>query len=181
MDFIAALASSVVASMPIRLPCNNPRSASRFSTQENTCSCVSRSINLRVRDRVEWSGVASVKACPETVAAPANQLRARRCRALPRCLQNIQSIAHESRCRAAAMDVRTYRRKTWRSMLRRRDRSVPHRVTHSTSRKTDALAPTPSAYAQSIMVPAFADLHACLSPYLLDVLNPYLYRTKTRL
>jgi len=33
---IAALASSVVASMAMRLPCNKPRSASKPRTQENT-------------------------------------------------------------------------------------------------------------------------------------------------
>ena len=50
--------------MPIRLPSNNPRSASKPSTQVNTCWCVSRSISLRVRDSVEWSGVFSVNAMP---------------------------------------------------------------------------------------------------------------------
>jgi hypothetical protein len=53
IERIAALASSVVASMPIRLPCNKPRSASNDSTHAKTCSCVSRSISLRVRERVE--------------------------------------------------------------------------------------------------------------------------------
>jgi len=54
-----ALASSVVASMPIRCPRSSPRSASRFSTQLNTSLCVSTSISRRVREIVEWSGVSS--------------------------------------------------------------------------------------------------------------------------
>ena len=49
----AALASSVVASMPIVLPFNNPLSATRFSTQEKTASCVATSISRRVLEMVE--------------------------------------------------------------------------------------------------------------------------------
>ncbi len=59
IDRIAAFASSVVASMPIRCPFSSPRSASIPSTQEKTSRCVSRSIKRRVRDIVEWSGVRS--------------------------------------------------------------------------------------------------------------------------
>jgi len=59
MDRMAALASKVVASMPIRCPFNSPRSTSNSSTQANTDQCVSRSIKRRVREIVEWSGVLS--------------------------------------------------------------------------------------------------------------------------
>ena len=49
----AAFASSVVASMPTVLPLTRPASASRCSSQVKTDSCVSRSINRRVREIVE--------------------------------------------------------------------------------------------------------------------------------
>jgi hypothetical protein len=52
----AALASSVVASMPTVFPLTKPASASRCSIQAKTASCVSTSIKRRVREIVEWSG-----------------------------------------------------------------------------------------------------------------------------
>jgi hypothetical protein len=55
----AALASSIVASMPIVVPLTNPASASRCKTHVKTARCVSRSIRRRVREIVEWSGVGS--------------------------------------------------------------------------------------------------------------------------
>ncbi len=51
-----AFASSVVASIPIRLPFTNPLSDNSSSTHANTCRCVSRSISRRVREIVVWSG-----------------------------------------------------------------------------------------------------------------------------
>jgi hypothetical protein len=59
---IAALASSVVASIPIVCPSTRWASASRCNTHVNTAWCVSTSISRRVRDRVEWSGGASCSA-----------------------------------------------------------------------------------------------------------------------
>src|SRR5262249_33926441 len=52
----AALASSVVASMPMVLPLIKPAVLKDCSTQVKTARCVSRSINRRVREIVEWSG-----------------------------------------------------------------------------------------------------------------------------
>src|SRR6516164_1683296 len=65
-----ALASSVVASMPIRCPRSSPRSASRFSTQLNTSLCVSTSISRRVREIVEWPGVSSSSPMPTNRRSP---------------------------------------------------------------------------------------------------------------
>ena len=59
---IAALASSVVASIPIVYPWTRWASARRCNTHVNTAWCVSRSIRRRVRDSVEWSGGASCSA-----------------------------------------------------------------------------------------------------------------------
>ena len=53
IDRIAALASSVVASIPTSLPLSNPRWASNPKTHPNTFRCVSKSINRRVREMVE--------------------------------------------------------------------------------------------------------------------------------
>jgi hypothetical protein len=50
---IAALASSVVASMAIVLPLRSPTSTSRCCTQVKTARCVSTSIRRRVREIVE--------------------------------------------------------------------------------------------------------------------------------
>ena len=55
---IAAFASSVVASTPTVFPFARPDSANRSSTHVNTATCVSTSIRRRVRDSVEWFGVA---------------------------------------------------------------------------------------------------------------------------
>jgi len=49
----AALASSVVASIPSVWPLSRPASATRCKIQVNTVRCVSRSINRRVREIVE--------------------------------------------------------------------------------------------------------------------------------
>jgi hypothetical protein len=57
----AALASSVVASMPDRLPQHHPASASRCNTHVKTARCVPRSISRRVRSRSS-SGQPSVRA-----------------------------------------------------------------------------------------------------------------------
>lgn len=59
IERMAAFATKVVASVAIRLPFNNPRSANRASTQSNTSRCVSRSISRRVREMGEWTGVFS--------------------------------------------------------------------------------------------------------------------------
>ena len=59
---IAALASSVVASIPMVCPFTKWASASRCNTHVNTAWCVSTSISRRVRDRVEWSGGTSCNA-----------------------------------------------------------------------------------------------------------------------
>ena len=52
IDLMAALASSVVASMPIVLPFSRPRSATSRSTHPNTSWCVGSSISRRVREIV---------------------------------------------------------------------------------------------------------------------------------
>src|SRR4051812_40510768 len=57
----AALASSVVASMPIVVPLTSPASANCCRTQVKTARWVSRSISRRVREIVEWSGVGSCR------------------------------------------------------------------------------------------------------------------------
>lgn len=49
----AALASRVVASMPIVLPFTKPAVRRHCSTQVKTARCVSKSINRRVREIVE--------------------------------------------------------------------------------------------------------------------------------
>src|SRR5215831_13651645 len=56
---MAALASSVVASMPIVFPFSNPACATCRSTHPNTSWCVASSISRRVREIVTWSGVGS--------------------------------------------------------------------------------------------------------------------------
>src|SRR5450432_1735135 len=58
MLFMAALASSVVASMETVRPLINSSSARIFSTQPNTALWVSSAYKRRVREIVEWSGVA---------------------------------------------------------------------------------------------------------------------------
>ena len=57
---IAAVASSVVASMPTVFPQTRPDSDSGSNTHVKTASCASTSTRRRVRDSVEWSGAASV-------------------------------------------------------------------------------------------------------------------------
>jgi hypothetical protein len=52
IERIAAFASNVVASIAIRFPFTNPRSASTPSTQPKTSPCVSTSIKRRVREIV---------------------------------------------------------------------------------------------------------------------------------
>ena len=64
IERIAALASSVVASMTIRWPFSSPRFARTPSTQLNTARWVPISINRRVRDIVEWSGALSSNPMP---------------------------------------------------------------------------------------------------------------------
>jgi hypothetical protein len=64
MDFKAALASSVVASIDTVLPLTNPSSVRTFSTQPKTALCVSSQNKRRVREIVEWSGVVSSSAYP---------------------------------------------------------------------------------------------------------------------
>jgi hypothetical protein len=56
--FIAALASSVVASIPAVFPFNKPRRATSVSTNVNTAWWVAWSSRRRVREIVTWSGVA---------------------------------------------------------------------------------------------------------------------------
>lgn len=56
IDFIAALASSVVASMPIVFPFSSPACATCRNTQTNTSWCVASSISPRVGEIVTWSG-----------------------------------------------------------------------------------------------------------------------------
>ena len=60
----AAFASSVVASMPIVLPWTRSAVASTCRIHVKTARCVSRSINRRVREIVECSGVASSRPNP---------------------------------------------------------------------------------------------------------------------
>src|SRR5215210_6706919 len=69
MARIAALASMVEASTPIRSPLTNPRSASRPSTQVNTASCASSGSRARVRLSQEWSGTGSLRRQPVAVDA----------------------------------------------------------------------------------------------------------------
>ena len=64
MDRMAALASNVVASTPIVLPLMRPAPSSTPSTQVNTAWCVSTSINRRVLEIVEWSGVSLLAGTP---------------------------------------------------------------------------------------------------------------------
>src|SRR5664279_6174245 len=80
---MAAFASSVVASIAIRVPCSSPRSASTPSTHANTERWVSRSINRRVREIVEWSGVYSSSPMP-TKRRSASESASRQ--AIPRSL-----------------------------------------------------------------------------------------------
>jgi hypothetical protein len=61
----AALAPSVVASTPIVLPLTKPAVLRHSSTQVKTARWVSRSINRRVREIVEWSGGASSRSTPK--------------------------------------------------------------------------------------------------------------------
>src|SRR3984893_6811826 len=65
---IAALASSVVASIATVFPLSNPASTRRCCTQVNTTRCVSRSISRRVREIVEWSGTRFVQGDAEEAA-----------------------------------------------------------------------------------------------------------------
>jgi hypothetical protein len=63
----AALASSVVASMPIVFPFTKPAVPRHCSTQVNTARCVSRAIRRRVREIVEWSGASPSQADAEEI------------------------------------------------------------------------------------------------------------------
>ena len=60
----AALASSAVASTPSVPPRSSPSFASTSRTNWNTRRWVSTDISRRVRDKLEWSGVASVSSYP---------------------------------------------------------------------------------------------------------------------
>ena len=60
----AALASRVVASIPIVLPFTRSAVASTGRIHVKTARCVSRSISRRVREIVECSGVASSRPNP---------------------------------------------------------------------------------------------------------------------
>ena len=60
----AALASSVVASIPIVCPVTRSVVASTCRIQVKTARCVSRSIRRRVREIVECSGGASSRSSP---------------------------------------------------------------------------------------------------------------------
>jgi hypothetical protein len=53
MLFIAAFASSVVASIEIVCPLMSPSSTSTCTTHRNTALCVSTQYNLLVREMVE--------------------------------------------------------------------------------------------------------------------------------
>src|SRR2546425_3332583 len=75
MERIAALASSVVASIPTVLPFTSPRSCNRPNTQKNTLRCVSKSISRRVREMVEWSGVRSSHPIPKNCRRPSESAR----------------------------------------------------------------------------------------------------------
>jgi len=77
----AAFASSVVASMPIVFPFTKPAVLRHCRTQVKTARCVSRSINRRVREIVEWSGGASSRPTPRK-SRNANESAARH--AMPR-------------------------------------------------------------------------------------------------
>ena len=75
----AALASSVVASIPIVCPLTRSVVASTCRIQVKTARCVSRSIRRRVREIVECSGGASSRSSPrkprsasESRGAPGN-------------------------------------------------------------------------------------------------------------
>jgi hypothetical protein len=61
---IAALASRVVASMAIICPWIKPSSPSTRTNHRNAALCVSTGNSRRVREIVEWSGVASVTLKP---------------------------------------------------------------------------------------------------------------------
>jgi hypothetical protein len=82
----AALASSVVASMPTVVPWTRPASASRCNIQVKTASCVSRSIKRRVREIVEWSGGAEGNTKPRN-SRSANESAARQ--AIARSASNL--------------------------------------------------------------------------------------------
>jgi hypothetical protein len=84
IERMAALASSVVASMPIRRPRSNPRFAGRFNTQPKTSGCVSTSI----RRRVSSSGLSL-----QSAAAPTNPPNAKRSHARYRYPRNSRSAA----------------------------------------------------------------------------------------
>jgi hypothetical protein len=60
MPRIAAFASMVEASTPMRLPLTSPSAASRPTTQSNTRWCAANESRARVFASVEWSGAASV-------------------------------------------------------------------------------------------------------------------------
>ena len=77
----AALASSVVASMPIVLPLTKPAVPRHCRIQVNTARCVSSAISRRVREIVEWSGGAWSRPTPRK-SRNANESAARQ--AMPR-------------------------------------------------------------------------------------------------
>jgi hypothetical protein len=64
IERIAAFASMVEASTPMRVPLTRPRSASRSSTQANIRSWTSSGRRARLRLSHEWSGTRSRSPSP---------------------------------------------------------------------------------------------------------------------
>src|SRR4051812_18459281 len=65
---MAALASSVVASMETVWPLISPSPVRILTTHRNMALCVSTQYSRRVRETVEWSGVASSRALTQEAA-----------------------------------------------------------------------------------------------------------------
>lgn len=82
IDFIAALASGVVAATPIDLPFNSFFSKAMVSTKEKTCSINSLGSRCRMMVRLEWSGVDSVGFSPRKLRSDRLSLQRQ---AMPRC------------------------------------------------------------------------------------------------
>src|SRR5215471_1236506 len=98
----AALASRVVASIPICLPLISPASASNPSTHANTSRCVSSSISRRVRAMVVWSGAPSFSGIPTNSRMDSESPLATRCPVHYQCLRSNppQQPKIDSRCQA---------------------------------------------------------------------------------
>ena len=157
----AAFTSSVVASIPIVLPCTK---SAVLRIQVNTARCVSSAIRRRVREIVEWSGDAWSSPMPRK-SRNANESAARQ--AMPRSESmpsNSRSKAAGNRCPGAGRADPSSRRKRRCTALQRNRRSRARAAADSAADKTDGWRPSasPSSEPTSSVVDCVC---ACPSPW----------------